>query len=139
MRSRMYLTTDDAETILAACKDEALRNQWRVSIAVVDEGGFPLAFLRLDGANLQSAEIAHLKARTASVTRTPTKALEEMAKDRPAMLAFPRTPVQGGVPILHDGECLGAIGVSGAKSPEDEQVALAGLGAFARAPAFPPG
>jgi uncharacterized protein GlcG (DUF336 family) len=113
--------------MMVACKAEAARNNWKVSIAVVDEGGYLLHLERLDGAGLQSPEIATLKARTAAIGRCPTKLLEDIAKDRPGTLTFPgRLPVQGGIPLFYEGECVGGIGVSGVKSPEDEQVALAG-------------
>jgi glc operon protein GlcG len=121
------LTSADVQQMMAACIEEANRNQWKVTIAIVDEGGYLLQLQRLDGAVLQSPEIAILKARTSAITRTPTKLLEDIAKDRPGTLTFPgRLPVQGGVPLIYEGECVGAIGVSGVKSFEDEQVALAG-------------
>ena len=131
MRHKTCLAAADAQKIVAACKVEAEKNKWNVSIAVVDEGGFPIHLERMDDAVGQSAAIATLKAQTAAATRTPTKALEDMVKERPAMAAFPgRLAVQGGVPILHQGECVGAVGVSGVKSFEDEQVAAAGLRAL---------
>ena len=127
----MCLTASDAEKIVAACKVEAVKNNWNVSIAVVDNGGFLVQLERLDGAVGQSALIATCKAQTAAATRTPTKALEEIVKTRPATVAFPgRVAVQGGLPIMYQGECVGAVGVSGAKSNEDEQVAAAGLKAI---------
>ena len=131
MRTKTCLTASDAEKILAACKAEAAKNKWNVSIAIVDDGGILVMLERLDGAVGQSALIATCKAQTAAATRTPTKALEDIVKDRPATVAFPgRVAVQGGLPILHQGECVGAVGVSGAKSNEDEQVAAAGLRAL---------
>jgi uncharacterized protein GlcG (DUF336 family) len=127
----MCLTAADAEKMLAACKAEAAKNKWNVSIAIVDDGGFLVLLERLDGAVAQSALIATCKAQTAAATRTPTKTLEDIVKDRPATVAFPgRVAVQGGLPIMYQGECVGAIGVSGAKSNEDEQVAAAGLKAL---------
>jgi len=127
----MCLTASDAEKIVTACKVEAVKNNWNVSIAVVDDGGFLVLLERLDGAVGQSALIATCKAQTAAATRTPTKALEEIVKVRPATVAFPgRVAVQGGLPIIYQGECVGAVGVSGAKSNEDEQVAAAGLKAI---------
>jgi uncharacterized protein GlcG (DUF336 family) len=127
----MCLAAADAEKILAACKAEAAKNKWNVTIAIVDDGGFLVLLERLDGAVAQSALIATCKAQTAAATRTPTKVLEEIVKDRPATVAFPgRVAVQGGLPIMYQGECVGAVGVSGAKSNEDEQVAAAGLKAI---------
>ncbi len=127
MRNKPSLTAAIVQDIMAASKAEAVKNGWKVSIAVVDEGGYLLHLERMDGAVLQSPEIATLKARTAAISRTPTKLLEDVAKERPGTLTFPgRLPVQGGVPLFYEGECVGGIGVSGVKSPEDEQVALAG-------------
>jgi glc operon protein GlcG len=131
VRNKLCLAASDAQKIVAACKAEAEKNKWNVSIAVVDDGGFLVHLERLDGAVGQSAAIATLKAQTAAMARTPTKALEDIVKERPATGAFPgRLAVQGGVPILVQGECVGAVGVSGVKSPEDEQVAKAGLRAI---------
>lgn len=127
MRTKSSLTLMDAGKIIAACKTEADKNNWKVSIAVVDEGGYLIHLERMDGAPLPSADIAIGKGRTAALARVATKALEDTVKDRPAMLSFPnRTPVQGGVPLFYNNECVGGIGVSGVKSPEDEQIALAG-------------
>lgn len=131
VRHKSCLAAADAQKIVAACKVEAEKNKWNVSIAVVDEGGFLIHLERMDGAVGQSAAIATLKAQTAAAARTPTKALEDVVKERPATAAFPgRLAVQGGLPILHQGECVGAVGVSGVKSFEDEQIAAAGLRAI---------
>jgi glc operon protein GlcG len=131
MRNKICLTASDAHTIVAACKHAAEQQKWNVSVAVVDEAGYLVHLERLDGAVLHSPEVAILKARTAALARVPTKSLEEIVKERPATVSFPgRLPVQGGVPIIHQGECIGGIGVSGAKSHEDEHVATAGLTAL---------
>jgi len=131
MRQKFSLASEEAHAIVTAAKLEAGKNNWKVSVAVVDEGGYLLHLERMDGAALTSPEIATMKARTAALSRVPTKSLEETAKDRPATLTFPgRLPVQGGLPILYEGECVGAIGVSGVKSPEDEQIARAGVDAL---------
>lgn len=128
MRTRTVLTAEDAAKIMADAKAEAMVQGWNVSIAVVDEAGVLLHLERMDGAGPQSPEVATQKARTAALAKVPTKALEELVKERPAMLLFPgRLPLQGGVPVIHNGECVGGIGVSGVKSHEDEVVALAGL------------
>ncbi len=131
MRTKPCLTLDDANRMMAASKAEAAKNGWPVCIVIVNDAGVPLHLERLDGAHLQTAEIAIRKARTAALSRQSTKTLEDMVKDRPSMLLMPdRLPLQGGLPIIHQGECVGAVGVSGAKSPEDEQVAKAGLAAL---------
>jgi glc operon protein GlcG len=132
VRNKMCLTAADTEKILVACKAEAEKSKFNVTIAVVDDGGYLVHLERMDGAPAQSALIATCKAQTSAATRTPTKTLEDIVKDRPATVAFPgRVAVQGGLPIMYQGECVGAIGVSGAKSHEDEQVAAAGLKAIA--------
>ena len=132
MRSKPSLTAADAQNLMQAAKAEALKQQWNVSIAIVDEGGYLLLLERMDGAPLSSPAIAQGKARASALFRSPSKALEDAVKDRPALLSFPdRMPVQGAVPLMVQGECVGAIGVSGVKSPEDEQVAIAGSRALA--------
>jgi glc operon protein GlcG len=131
MRNKPALTAADVHRMMAACRDEAAKNKWGVTIAVVDDAGFLLFLERLDGAGPMTAEVAASKARTAAVTRRPTKVWEDLVKDRPVFLKFPENlPIQGGVPIMHQGECVGAIGVSGVQSHQDEQVANAGIAAL---------
>jgi glc operon protein GlcG len=132
MRTKTVVNLADARQILAAARAEAERNKWAVTIAVVDDGGFLVALERMDGAFLQTAEIATRKAWTAAMIRIPTKAMEDMVKDRPALVGFPgQLRVQGGVPIKVGEECVGAVGVSGVASDQDEQVARAGIAALA--------
>ena len=132
MRDKPSLTATDVETAMNACKAEAQNNKWNVAIAVVDEGGYLLAFHRMDGAPPISAEVSIGKAHTSAMTRRPSKFFEDRVKERPAFVNFPAgILIQGGVPILHQGECVGAIGVSGVQSFEDEQVAQAGAAAVA--------
>jgi glc operon protein GlcG len=131
MRHKPSLTAADCQIIMTAAQAEAARNRWAVSIAIVDEAGILWRLERGDGAVLQSAKIAEAKAFTAAISRNTTKALEDVIKERPSVVMMPdRLAVQGGVPIMVDGECVGAVGVSGVKSPEDEQVALAGVKAI---------
>ena len=131
MRLKQSLTSMDAVKMVTAAKVEAAKNHWNVTIAVVNDGGYLLHLDRMDGSGQHTPEIATLKARTSAIYRVPTKALEDVVKDRPATVAFPgRLPVQGGLPIMFEGECVGGIGVSGVKSHEDEQVAQAGLAAL---------
>ncbi len=131
MRSKQCLTSADVQKMMSACKAEAAKNKWNVSIAIVDDGGFLLGFERMDGAGPKTAEVAEGKARTAGITQRSTKFWEDRLKDRPAFLAFPgNLPIQGGVPIMYQGECVGAIGVSGVQSHEDEQIANAGIAAL---------
>jgi glc operon protein GlcG len=131
MRQKSTLTAADAERIVAAARQVADARQWRVSIAVVDEGGYLLRLERLDGASLQSPEVATMKARTAALSRLPTKRLEDTVRERPGMARLPgRLPVQGGLPVMHEGECVGGVGVSGVQSHEDEEIAAAGVAAL---------
>ena len=117
--------------MMAACKAEATKNKWNVSIAIVDDAGFLLHLERMDGTGPMTAEVASGKASTAAVTRRPTKFWEDRVKERPVFLKFPNSlPIQGGVPIMYQNECVGAIGVSGVQSHEDEQIASAGVAAL---------
>ena len=132
MRTKRALSLSDARKIVEAARAEAEQRTWNVSIAVVDEGGLLLALERMDGAFPQSPEIATRKAWTAAMVRLPTKTLEDMVKERPGLLGFPgQLRVQGGLPIQVEGEWVGAVGVSGVASHEDEQVARAGLAGLA--------
>lgn len=127
MRTRPALTSADVQTMMTACKAEAAKNKWAVSIAIVDDAGFLLGLERMDGAGPMTAVVAEEKAATSARTRRPSKFWEERAKERPGFLKFPdNLPIQGGVPLMHQNECVGAIGVSGVQSHEDEQVANAG-------------
>jgi glc operon protein GlcG len=131
MRDKPCLTPDDIAKAMAACKAEAVKNTWSVAIAIVDDGGFLLHFDRMDGVAGLSAEVAIGKARTAALTRRPSKFFEDRVKERPAFANFPAgVLIQGGLPIMHRNECVGAIGVSGVQSHQDEQVAQAGVSAL---------
>jgi glc operon protein GlcG len=128
MRSRPALTSSDVQKMMAACKAEADKNKWAVTIAIVDDSGAALLVERMDGAGPISAKVAMGKARTSALTRRPTKFWEDRAKERPAFLTFPADVMfQGGLPVMHQGDCVGAIGVSGVQSHEDEQIAAAGV------------
>jgi glc operon protein GlcG len=127
MRSKPCLTAADAQKIVAACKAEAAKNKWNVSIAVVDDAGLILHLERMDGASGITSVVAHGKARTAAMTGRSTKFWEDRIKDRPVFLNFPDSlPIQGGIPLVYEGQNVGAIGVSGVQSHEDEQIANAG-------------
>lgn len=128
MRTKPALTFADVQKMAAASRAEAEKNKWNVSIAIVDDGGYLLYLERLDGAGPVTAQVAEAKARTAAITRRSTKVWEDLIKDRPAMMKFPdNLPLQGGVPIMAQGECVGAVGVSGVQSAQDEQIANAGI------------
>ena len=129
MKLKSVLTRDDVARILDHARAEAQANKWAVTIAIVDDGGHPLALERLDGAAPVSAYIATEKARTSAMGRRPSGDYEEMIKaGRNAFLSAPLTAMlEGGVPIVVDGQVIGAVGVSGVKSTEDAQVARTGI------------
>jgi glc operon protein GlcG len=131
MKTRQDLELADCERIMAAAIAEAKRNQWKVAIAIVDDGGHLLHFARMDGATPANAAIAVDKGRTAAMSRLTSGNWQERIKTRPEMLKMPGIlPVQGGVPIMVDGTCVGGIGVSGVQSHEDEQICRAGIDAL---------
>ena len=132
MRTKQCLTAADVKKMLSACEAEAAKNKWAVSISIVDDGGFLLGALRMDGASAITAEVSIGKAKTSAMTKRPSKFFEDRIKERPAFAGFPAgILIQGGVPVMHANECVGAIGVSGVQSHEDEQVAQAGAEALA--------
>ena len=128
MNSKAVLSQAEVSRILDAARTEAQANQWPVTIAVVDDGGHPLALERLDGAPPISAYIATEKARTSALGRRESKGYEDMVNGgRYAFLSAPLlTSLEGGVPIIVDGQVIGAVGVSGVKAEQDAQVAKAG-------------
>ncbi|UZE26062.1 heme-binding protein [Pseudomonas sp. B21-056] len=128
MRSKAILGQNEVSRILAAARDEAHGNQWAVTIVIVDDGGHPLALERLDGCAPIGAYIATEKARTSALGRRESKGYEEMVNGgRQAFLSAPLlTSLEGGVPIIVDGQVIGAVGVSGVKAEQDAQVAKAG-------------
>lgn len=134
LAERPVLTLAAVKTIMNAAEAEAVANGWRVSIAIVDGHGDLLAFRRLDGAHLGSIDIAQGKARTAARLRRSTKALADgLAAGNLAFLSVEGvTALQGGLPIEVDGVVIGAVGVSGVTSAQDEQIAAAGIAALRR-------
>jgi len=129
MYAKNALTLADAKEIAAAAEAEALKNKWSVTIAVLDDGGNIIFLQRLDEAPLGSIAVAQEKGRTALLFKKPTKVFEELiASGRTAMLRLPgATPIEGGLPLLNKGQIVGAIGVSGVQSPQDAQIAMAGV------------
>jgi glc operon protein GlcG len=133
MKNKPALTLDDARRIADAAQAEALANGWAVTIAIADDGGHLLWLQRLDGAAPISAQIAAAKARSSALGRRETKAYEDMINQgRNAFLSAPGLEgmLEGGVPVLAEGQCVGAVGVSGVKSSEDAQIARAGIAAL---------
>ena len=133
MNSKPTLTLEEVKRIAAAAEAEALANRWAVCIAIVDDGGHLLWLQRLDGTAPISAQIAPNKARTSALGRRESRIYEEMINQgRVSFLSAPglEALLEGGVPIMVDGQCVGAVGVSGVKSTEDAQIARAGIAAL---------
>lgn len=132
MKISATLERSDVLLIAAAAESEAERNGWAVTIAIVDPGGHLLALNRLDGAAPATAHIAPAKANTAALACRESKAYEDQING--GRFAFLSAPLQGllegGVPIMKDGQCLGAVGVSGVLSAQDAQIARAGIAAL---------
>jgi len=133
MKTKATLELSDLKTIAAAAEAEALKHGWAVCIAIVDDGGNLMWFQRLDGVAPISAQIAPAKARTSALGMRESKVYEEMINGgRMSFLSAPdlQGMLEGGVPIMKEGHCIGAVGVSGVKSSEDAQVARAGIAAI---------
>jgi glc operon protein GlcG len=129
MKNRPALTLDDCRKLTAAAEAEARKNKWEVAIVILDDGGHVLHAMRMDGATPANIAIATEKARTAALTRRSSKMWEErVAGGRVSMLKMPGVlPVEGGLPIIAEGTCVGAVGVSGVASHEDAQIGQAGI------------
>lgn len=133
MKTKPTLTVGDVQAILTAARQHAEENTWPVTIAVADDGGHLLGLVRLDGAAPISAYIAASKARTSALGRRESKGYEDMINQgRSAFLSVHELDgmLEGGVPIVHDGQVVGAVGVSGVKASEDAQTARAGIAAL---------
>ncbi len=133
MKTKAVMEFADVKRMAAAAEAEALAHQWAVSIAIVDDGGHLLWLQRLDGAAASTAQMAPAKAHASALGRRESRVFEELINGgRVSFLSAPglQGMLEGGVPILKDGQCLGAVGVSGAKSPEDAQVARAAIAAL---------
>ncbi|MGB3742860.1 GlcG/HbpS family heme-binding protein [Castellaniella sp.] len=131
MKTIRILTLEDARKMASAAEAEARTQGWNVSIAICDAGGHALWLQRMDGAPLMSAMIAPEKARTCVLSGKPSKVYEEMVnKGRYSALSMPVTPLEGGEPIMEQGQVIGAVGVSGVQAAQDAQVARAGISAL---------
>lgn len=130
--TKSFLTLEDAKLVAAAAEAEALRNNWPVVIAIVDEGGHLIYLQRLDNTQIGSVDVAIQKARSAIAFRRPTKILEEQINQgHLRYLGLPGAiPIEGGLPIVFKDQFLGAIGVSGVRSHQDAQIAQAGIDAL---------
>lgn len=132
MQHKVVLSQTEVSQIIAAARSEAQQQGWAVAIAVVDDGGHPLALERLDGCAPIGAYIATEKARSAAIGRRETKGYEDMVNGgRTAFISAPLiTSLEGGVPVVVEGQVVGAVGVSGVKAEQDAQVAKAGIAAL---------
>lgn len=131
MKDTKKLTLDDVKKIAAAAEAKALEQGWNVSIAICDAGGHALWLQRMDGAALTSPIVAPEKARTSAMTGKPSKVLEDMVNNgRYAALDMPVAVIEGGEPIIIDGEVIGAVGVSGVLAKHDAEIARAGIAAL---------
>ena len=130
------ITLDQAKRVMAAAELEAAKNSWQVAIAILDSGGNMVMFHKVDNAQLSAITTSEGKARTALEFKLPSKALDDAIANGGAgmrLLALKDiTPLQGGVLVVVDGKIVGAVGVSGALSAQDEQVARAGAAALAK-------
>jgi len=126
------LSLEDAKRVAAAARVEAEKNGWAVVIAVVDDGGHLIYLERMDSAQKASSRIAEEKGRTAILFKRPSKAIEEVVLEgRIVMMGLPgAVPLEGGVPLMKDGQFLGGIGISGVQSFQDGIVAQAGAAAL---------
>ena len=129
LATKKTLTLEAARQMLAAAQQEARKNQWTMVICIVDDGAHLICLERMNGTQIASVTIAQDKAATAVRFKRPTKALEDaVAGGRLVVMKLGgATPVEGGLPIVVDGQVIGGIGVSGATSAQDGQVAAAGL------------
>jgi len=134
MRYGTSITLEEAKRVMAGAEAEAQRNQWPMVIAIVDTAGLPVMLHRMDHAQNGSIAIAPGKAETAVNFKRPTKALQDAIGQGGAHLRLLSAPnavlMEGGVPIVRNGEIIGAIGVSGMSSDQDAKVAEAGLAAL---------
>ncbi len=141
MRYKPVLTLDDAKKMLAAGEAEAIKNNWNIVIAILDDSAILVALHRMDGARPGNPEIAIQKARTSALTQRSSKIWEDWVNGgKISSSTMPLLTVRGGLPIIVDGECLGSIGVSGVASHQDEQVGMAAIKAvFPNATTVRPG
>ena len=132
LMSKQTLTLATAKQVAVAAEAEAVKNNWKVVVAIVDDGGHLLYLQRMDEVQIGSIDIAIGKANTSVRLKRPTKAVEDViAGGRTAFLSVPHLmALEGGIPIVVDGKVLGAVGVSGVTSQQDAQIAKAGLDAF---------
>jgi glc operon protein GlcG len=134
LADKKALTLAAAREMAAAAEAEATKNGWNLVIVIVDDAGNLLYLERMDGVQLASIEVATRKARTAALYRRPSKDFaDRMASGNTTTLALPEViPLEGGLPIVVDGQVIGAIAASGAQAVQDAQAAQAGIDALLR-------
>jgi uncharacterized protein GlcG (DUF336 family) len=130
--TKMVLTLEAAKKLASVAEAEALKNKWSMVVAIVDDGGNLLYLERMDNTQIGSIEVAIRKAKTAILFKRPTKAYEDLvAQGKTDILGVPGViPIEGGVPLVIDGEYIGAIGVSGGTRQQDGIVAKAAVDTF---------
>lgn len=132
MFQQTALSVEDAKRVAAAARAEAEKNGWAIVIAILDDGGHLMYLERMDGTQKASSRIAEEKGRTAILFKRPTKAIEDVVLEgRSVMMMLPgAVPIEGGVPLMKDGQFVGGIGISGVQSFQDGVVARAGAAAL---------
>jgi len=131
LATKKALTLDVAKAMVKVSEQEAEKNNWKVCIAVLDDGGNLLYFERMDGVQIGSIEVSQKKAESALKFKRPTKAFADRVAGQPAVMTIPGAlPLEGGLPIIYEGEVIGAVGVSGVESYQDAQIAKAGIDAL---------
>jgi len=131
VKTKPVVESSDVDLVLNACRAEARRLGLAMSIAIVDDAGYPLRLERMDGAGILTPSVALAKAKTAAIMRAPTRNLAERVRNEPELLRLEDyMPMQGGLPMMSGGYCVGGVGLSGAKPEQDEQIAAAGCAAL---------
>ena len=131
LATKKALTLTVAKGIAAAAEAEARKNQWNVAITILDDGGHLLYFQKMNGVQIGSIEVSQRKAESAVNFKRPTKAFSDGVKNRVQLVSLPGAfAFEGGLPIVHDGEVIGAIGVSGVTAEQDGIIAKAGVDAL---------
>lgn len=131
LATKKALTLDVAKAMVKVSEQEAEKNNWKVCIAVLDDGGNLVYFERMDGVQIGSIEVSQRKAESALKFKRPSKAFADRVAAQPGVMMIPGAlPLEGGLPIVYEGEVIGAVGVSGVESFQDAQIAKAGVGAL---------
>ena len=132
LKTKQVVTLEGAKKIAAAAEAEAVKNNWTMCITIVDDGGTPVYVQRMDETQIGSFQVSIDKARSAVLFKRPTKVLEDAVTRGRVVVMMLRgaIPVEGGIPLIANGKVIGAIGVSGGTSPQDGEVAQAGVTAF---------